>query len=123
MLRSFNLYSWDHHRVLRELHAEHGVSAFFHVDTVSDWQRPGHNIIRISPDGLGMPDKTFYQRFPNDSAIQVSNWGTAHLGAVTVTISDLLPFHYYLSLNDHYLFLYSSFIFFKYYNIFNPKKL
>ena len=71
VLRSFNLYSWDHHRVLRELHADYGVSAFFHVDVVSDWQKPGQNIIRISPAGLGMPDRTFYQRFPNDSAIQV----------------------------------------------------
>ena len=71
MLRSFNLYSWDHHRVLRELHADHGVSAFFRVDVVSDWRRPGQNIIRVSPSGLGMPDKTFYQRFPNDSSIQV----------------------------------------------------
>jgi len=70
VLRSFNLYSWDHHRVLRELHADHGVSAFFRVDVVSDWRRPGQNIIRVSPSGLGMPDKTFYQRFPNDSSIQ-----------------------------------------------------
>merc|ERR1719336_3473976 len=70
VLRSFNLYSWDHHRVLRELHADYGVSAFFHVDVVSDWQKPGQNIIRISPAGLGMPERTFYQRFPNDSAIQ-----------------------------------------------------
>lgn len=70
VLRSFNLYSWDHHRVLRELHADYGVSAFFHVDVVSDWQSPGHNIIRISPSGLGMPDRSFYHRFPNDSAIQ-----------------------------------------------------
>jgi hypothetical protein len=27
--------------------------------------------IRISPAGLGLPEKTFYQRFPNDSSIQV----------------------------------------------------
>ena len=74
MLRSFNLYSWDHHRVLRELHADYGVSAFFRVDVVTDWGVAGagqHNIIRVSPAGLGMPDKTFYQRFPNDSSIQV----------------------------------------------------
>ena len=74
-MRSFNLYSWDHHRVLRELHADHGVSAFFQVSTVPDWQIPGQNIIQISPSGLGMPDKTFYHRFPNDSAIQVRREG------------------------------------------------
>ena len=75
VLRSFNLYSWDHHRVLRELHADHGVSAFFRVSVGPDWQSPGQNIIQISPSGLGMPDKTFYHRFPNDSAIQVRREG------------------------------------------------
>ena len=75
VLRSFNLYSWDHHRVLRELHADHGVSAFFRVSVGPDWQIPGQNIIHISPSGLGMPDKTFYNRFPNDSAIPVRRDG------------------------------------------------
>ena len=90
MLRSFNLYSWDHHRVLRELHADYGVSAFFRVDVVTDWGVAGagpragagagqHNIIRVSPAGLGMPDKTFYQRFPNDSSIQVQGYTVAVL--------------------------------------------
>ena len=71
VLRSFNLYNWDPHRVLRELHADFRVSAFFRVDVITDFRNPGQNIIRISPDGLGMPDKTFYHRFPNDSSIQV----------------------------------------------------
>ena len=75
VLRSFNLYSWDHHRVLRELHADHGVDAFFQVSVVPDWQVPGQNIIKVAPSGLGMPDKTFYHRFPNDSAIQVRREG------------------------------------------------
>lgn len=70
VLRSFNLYNWDPHRVLRELHADFRVSAFFRVDVITDFRNPGQNIIRISPDGLGMPDKTFYHRFPNDSSIQ-----------------------------------------------------
>ena len=33
--RSFNLYNWDPHRVLRELHSEFGVSAFFEVTSSS----------------------------------------------------------------------------------------
>ena len=72
VLRSFNLYNWDPHRVLRELHADFRVSAFFEVDVMTDFRNPGQNIIRISPSGLGMPDKTYYHRFPNDSSIQVN---------------------------------------------------
>ena len=30
------------------------------------------NIVRVAPSGLGLPDRTYYTRFPNDSAIQVS---------------------------------------------------
>ena len=29
------------------------------------------NIVRVSPSGLGLPDRTYYTRFPNDSAVQV----------------------------------------------------
>ena len=46
VLRSFNLYNWDPHRVLRELHAEFMVDAFFSIDVVFDHQRPGQNIMR-----------------------------------------------------------------------------
>ena len=71
VLRSFNLYNWDMHRVLRQLHSQYGVNAFFRVDVVPDVQITGQNIIQVSLDGLGMPDKTYYHRFPNNSAIQV----------------------------------------------------
>merc|ERR1712123_34940 len=49
VLRSFNLYNWDPRRVLRELHADFRVSAFFRVDVITDFRNPGQNIIRISP--------------------------------------------------------------------------
>jgi len=32
VLRSFNLYSWDSHRVLKRLHAVYYVNAFFKVE-------------------------------------------------------------------------------------------
>jgi hypothetical protein len=32
---------------------------------------PAGPVNRISPGGLGLPDKTYYQRFPNDSSVQV----------------------------------------------------
>ena len=71
VLRSFNLYSWDSHRVLKRLHAEYNVNAFFRVEVVPDVRDPTRNIIRIAPDGLGMPHKSFYHRLPTDSAVQV----------------------------------------------------
>ena len=69
VLRSFNMYSWDNHRVLRALHAEHYVNAFFAIDVVNDVQNPSRNIIRISPSGLGMPDRSYYHRLPDDPAV------------------------------------------------------
>ena len=71
ILRTFNIYNWDPQRVLRDLQAEFMVPAFFSVSVVPDNKLPGHNIVRIDPGGLGLPDKTFYHRFPNDSSIQV----------------------------------------------------
>ena len=70
VLRSFNLYSWDSHRVLKRLHAEYYVNAFFRVEVVPDVREPTRNIIRIGPDGLGMPHKSFYHRLPTDPAVQ-----------------------------------------------------
>ena len=70
VLRSFNLYSWDSHRVLRELHSEHYVDAFFRIGVVPDVREPDRSIIQISPDGLGLPDKSYYHRLPDDPAVQ-----------------------------------------------------
>ena len=36
------------------------------------------NIVRVAPSGLGLPDRTYYTRFPNDSAIQVSLRSSLH---------------------------------------------
>ena len=70
VLRSFNLYSWDSHRVLRQLHTEHYVDAFFGIRVNVDVRDPARNIITIRPDGLGMPDKSYYHRLPDDPAVQ-----------------------------------------------------
>ena len=69
VLRSFNLYAFDSHRVIKRLHSDYGVNAFFKVDVVADVKFPGRNIIRISPGGLGMPHKSYYQRLPDDPAV------------------------------------------------------
>ena len=55
------------------------VDAFFRVSVSPDYSEPGQNTVTISPAGLGLPDKTFYQRFPNDSSIQaiIPDWLSA----------------------------------------------
>ncbi|TRY64311.1 hypothetical protein TCAL_00498 [Tigriopus californicus] len=70
VLRSFNMYSWESHRVLRELHTEYSVNAFFRIDVIADVNDPNRSIIQVNPDGLGMPDKSYYHRLPDDPAIQ-----------------------------------------------------
>ncbi len=71
VLRSFNLYSWDSHRVLRELHSEHKVDAFFRLGVGPDAADPRHGraAIVVSPGGLGMPDRSYYHRLPDDPAV------------------------------------------------------
>ncbi len=69
VLRSFNLYSWDSHRVLRELHAEHNVDAFFRLGVAPDSRDPGRAVITVSPGGLGMPHRSYYHRLPDDPAV------------------------------------------------------
>ncbi len=71
MLRSFNIYSWDAHRVLQRLHADYGVHAFFRVYVDADAASRGgrSNVIYIMPDGLGMPNRDYYlDRYLNLSA-------------------------------------------------------
>ena len=57
VLRSFNIYAFDAHRVLKRLHAEYFVHAFFKVYVESDSYSGQKNIIHIMPDGLGMPHR------------------------------------------------------------------
>ena len=41
------------------------------------------NIVRVSPSGLGLPDRTYYTRFPNDSAVQVCE---QHIKSLMITL-------------------------------------
>ena len=58
VLRSFNIYAFDAHRVLKRLHAEYFVHAFFKVYVDSDAHTGHQNIIHIMPNGLGMPHRS-----------------------------------------------------------------
>ena len=70
VLRSFHIYSWDAHRVLRKLHAEHKVDAFFSLGVRPDPSNPGTRAaIAVAPGGLGMPDRSYYHRLPDDPAV------------------------------------------------------
>ena len=48
VLRSFSVYSWNFRMVLRRLHAEYGVNAFFRVDVVAHPNFPDKSIVRVS---------------------------------------------------------------------------
>lgn len=48
MLRSFSVYSWNFRMVLRRLHAEYGVNAFFRVDVVAHPNFADKSIVRVS---------------------------------------------------------------------------
>ena len=59
--------------MLRELHAEHYVNAFFRIGVDHDPSDPSssRSIIKVFPAGLGMADKSYYQhRLPDDPAVQ-----------------------------------------------------
>lgn len=48
VLRSFSVYSWNFRMVLRRLHAEYGVNAFFRVDVAAHPNFPDKSIVRVS---------------------------------------------------------------------------
>ena len=47
-MRSFSVYSWNFRMVLRRLHAEYGVNAFFRVDVVAHPNFADKSIVRVS---------------------------------------------------------------------------
>ena len=39
------------------------------IDVIADVKKPGRNVIRIGPGGLGLPHKSYYDRLPDDPAV------------------------------------------------------
>ncbi|XP_021937704.1 protein gone early isoform X2 [Zootermopsis nevadensis] len=66
VLREFSIHSWDYRQALQHLHALYGVSPFFKVVVVPDPRDHLRSIIQVSPAGLGLPDRSYYYR-PSDS--------------------------------------------------------
>lgn len=60
------MYSWDYKRVLKRLHSEYGVTPFFKITVEPNSRWPANNSIRISPSGLGLPEREFYYADPED---------------------------------------------------------
>ncbi|KAG8236165.1 hypothetical protein J437_LFUL005272 [Ladona fulva] len=69
VLRGFSVHEWDFKRTWERLSTEFGVTPFLKVEVVSDPRGAEHNIIQISPAGLGLPDRSYYYRQPNSDVI------------------------------------------------------
>uniref|UniRef100_A0A8D8LX74 Endothelin-converting enzyme 1 n=1 Tax=Cacopsylla melanoneura TaxID=428564 RepID=A0A8D8LX74_9HEMI len=57
---SANYHLWDTKKVLGKIHKEHDGTPFFRLDVVPDPNDALQNLIRVSPAGLGLPDRNFY---------------------------------------------------------------
>ncbi|KAJ8977685.1 hypothetical protein NQ317_000449 [Molorchus minor] len=60
ILRDWSETNFDRNNILQQLHVRYGVSPFFKISVEPNPNIPGHNTIRISPSGLGLPDKKYY---------------------------------------------------------------
>nr|CAD7585853.1 unnamed protein product [Timema genevievae] len=71
VLREFSHFSWDYRVNLVKLHSQYGVSPFFKISVVPDPDNPERGVIKVSPAGLGLPDRSYYYRRP-DSQVEAS---------------------------------------------------
>ncbi|CAH0547692.1 unnamed protein product [Brassicogethes aeneus] len=66
ILRNWNDADFDKNQVLIKLHVDFGVTPFFKIAVEPNPRIPGRNAIRISPAGLGLPDKEYYYTDSDD---------------------------------------------------------
>nr|XP_023011571.1 protein gone early [Leptinotarsa decemlineata] len=71
ILRDFNDADFDKNEVIKTLQVKHGVTPYFKISVQPNPNMPGQNIIRISPSGLGLPDKEYYYR-DQDDPVQIA---------------------------------------------------
>ncbi|XP_048525943.1 protein gone early isoform X2 [Dendroctonus ponderosae] len=62
ILRDWSEVDFDGMKVLTVLQVQYGVNPFFKVHVEPDPHVPEKNCIRISPAGLGLPDRNYYYR-------------------------------------------------------------
>lgn len=60
ILRNFNPDDFDYSQVLKQLQVKYGVYPYFKISVESNPGAPGNSSIRMSPSGLGLPDKKYY---------------------------------------------------------------
>ncbi|KAJ8949296.1 hypothetical protein NQ318_006721, partial [Aromia moschata] len=66
ILRDWSETDFDRNTLLENLHVRYGVSPFFKISVEPNPNMPGHNSIRISPSGLGLPDRKYYYMDEDD---------------------------------------------------------
>lgn len=94
-MREWSVHSWDYRRVLERLHAEYGATPFFKITVESNPHSPLSNSIRISPSGLGLPDRNFYYADPNNKV-------NHHIIVVHDSSEPLLKVIYFLQIINAY---------------------
>lgn len=66
VLGDWTQVDFDRAQLLKQLQVKYGVDPFFKILVETDPSSPGQNIIRISPSGLGLPDKEYYYKDQDD---------------------------------------------------------
>ncbi|XP_050300559.1 protein gone early [Anthonomus grandis grandis] len=69
ILRDWTDVDFDRRSILTQLHVKYGISPFFKIDVAPHPYVPDTNAIRISPSGLGLPDRDYYYRDSDDPVI------------------------------------------------------
>lgn len=58
--------AFDKNELLETLHTKYGISPYFQIAVEPNPNMPGKHAIRISPSGLGLPDREYYYREEDD---------------------------------------------------------
>ncbi|CAG9770513.1 unnamed protein product [Ceutorhynchus assimilis] len=85
ILRDWNDEDFNGMQVLNTLQVRYGVSAFFKIHVEPDPLEPDANSIRISPSGLGLPDKEYYFRDTEDPILTAY---TDYIKDVVISLSS-----------------------------------
>ncbi|XP_022917898.2 protein gone early [Onthophagus taurus] len=70
ILKNWNMAEHDGMSLLINLHADYGVSPYFKITVDPSPNVPGSSLIRISPSGLGLPDRSYYYNRNNNDAME-----------------------------------------------------
>lgn len=60
VMNTWSPQNWDRNNVIQKLHLRFGVQPFFKITVEPDDISPTTNIIKIQPNGLGLPGRSYY---------------------------------------------------------------